>query len=572
MPTILENILEELGTGLDDKARQALTQVDSVSALAFLQRISDRGEQVRNPSAFIATAVRNAGGRGPGPAELESALQRLRQDGTLDESAVDALHKGVTEDACQAVASLLAQEVSAVRNASAYVTRNIANARKQSGVPMMARGGPMGMMQTVVPMAAAMALGPASGEVLLAKWGPALDHKAMSALLALGAPAATAVLQEMDSKAASVRNPSAYVQRACENRKEGFGLAASVPTAGSDMGFMGFGGMGGGGGCLASLAAGGCMGGGMGGGSMGGGCMFGGGGLAGSTARFSSMLDSDAVDALQKVSPEQASGILANLEARAGSVRNPSAYVVRSVKNLQDGTSDNGASSGHTSGGTNMAGTSSTAGSTADVLASLAASTRSPSAFALPVTTLGWTPTGAMSGKGSRNTMGEMGSGADAQAHQGPLIDTLDESARQALNEIGGEAAAAIIQQLESQAGKVNNPSAYVLRAVGNARRGKGAGGAAAGGAAAHLGLQEELQKLETPLDAKAMAALEEVGPVAAAAIMQKLNRQGGTVNNPNAYIMRAVGNEKRGLVVPGTMGMGMGAIAGGPLLKRQRL
>mmetsp|Transcript_38174 Transcript_38174/g.106317 ORF Transcript_38174/g.106317 Transcript_38174/m.106317 type:complete len:551 (-) Transcript_38174:101-1753(-) len=550
MPTILENILEELGTGLDDKARQALTQVDSVSALAFLQRISDRGEQVRNPSAFIATAVRNAGGRGPGPAELESALQRLRQDGTLDESAVDALHKGVTEDACQAVASLLAQEVSAVRNASAYVTRNIANARKQSGVPMMARGGPMGMMQTVVPMAAAMALGPASGEVLLAKWGPALDHKAMSALLALGAPAATAVLQEMDSKAASVRNPSAYVQRACENRKEGFGLAASVPTAGSDMGFMGFGGMGGGGGCLASLAAGGCMGGGMGGGSMGGGCMFGGGGLAGSTARFSSMLDSDAVDALQKVSPEQASGILANLEARAGSVRNPSAYVVRSVKNLQDGTSDNGASSGHTSGGTNMAGTSSTAGSTADVLASLA----------------------AMSGKGSRNTMGEMGSGADAQAHQGPLIDTLDESARQALNEIGGEAAAAIIQQLESQAGKVNNPSAYVLRAVGNARRGKGAGGAAAGGAAAHLGLQEELQKLETPLDAKAMAALEEVGPVAAAAIMQKLNRQGGTVNNPNAYIMRAVGNEKRGLVVPGTMGMGMGAIAGGPLLKRQRL
>lgn len=552
MPTILENILEELGTGLDDKARQALTQVDSVSALAFLQRISDRGEQVRNPSAFIATAVRNAGGRGPGPAELESALQRLRQDGTLDESAVDALHKGVTEDACQAVASLLAQEVSAVRNASAYVTRNIANARKQSGVPMMARGGPMGMMQTVVPMAAAMALGPASGEVLLAKWGPALDHKAMSALLALGAPAATAVLQEMDSKAASVRNPSAYVQRACENRKEGFGLAASVPTAGSDMGFMGFGGMGGGGGCLASLAAGGCMGGGMGGGSMGGGCMFGGGGLAGSTARFSSMLDSDAVDALQKVSPEQASGILANLEARAGSVRNPSAYVVRSVKNLQDGSSDNGASSGPASGGTNMAGTSSTAGSTADVLASLA----------------------AMSGKGSRNTMGEMGSGADAQAHQGHLIDTLDESARQALNEIGGEAAAAIIQQLESQAGKVNNPSAYVLRAVGNARRGKGAGGAAAGGAAAHLGLQEELQKLETPLDAKAMAALEEVGPVAAAAIMQKLNRQGGTVNNPNAYIMRAVGNEKRGLVVPGTMGMGMsmGAIAGGPLLKRQRL
>jgi len=539
MPTVLECFLEDLGTHLDEKARSALTQVDAVSALAFLQRITDRGEQVRNPSAFIATAVRNAGGRGPGAAELESALQRLRGDGTLDDSAVEALHKGSTEDACGAIASFLSQEVSAVRNASAYVTRNIANARKQSGAPVLARsvlarGGGMGM-GSISAITVGGSAGHGNGEMLLAKWSPSLDQKALAALMALGAPAATAVLQEMDSKAASVRNPSAYVQRACENRKDGIGAAAAV---GLGSGYTG-GGFGSGG----AFNSGGYGSGGFGGS---------GGGGSGGAGRLQSQLDSDAVDALQKVAPEQAASILANLESRAGAVRNPSAYVVRSVKNLQDGT-DGGLAGGMGNDG-------------------------SPTAELLPLHTAHSRPT--ISGPSSRRGYSEREPDAarypgmvrstaqwDDEAHSreseidGPLIDALDEGARQALNEIGSEAANAILQQLESQSGKVNNPSAYVLRAVGNARRGKGAGGAAAGGAAAKMGLQEELAKLSTPLDAKATAALEEVGPVAATAIIQKLNRQGVTVNNPNAYIMRAVGNEKRGLVVPG-----------GPALKRPRL
>ena len=76
------------------------------------------------------------------------------------------------------------------------------------------------------------------------------------------------------------------------------------------------------------------------------------------------------------------------------------------------------------------------------------------------------------------------------------------------------------------------------------------------------LQVQEEIAKLPTQLDAKAMDALDEVGYSAAFSILQKLNKQGNQVNNPNAYIMRAVGNEKRGL----------GSNGPTPLLKRARL
>jgi len=684
MPSVLETLVEELGPGLDEKAKQSLTEVDPVSALAFLHRLDGKGEQVRNPSAFVATAVRTSASRGgfPGQAELESALQRLKQDGILDENALEVLHKGTPEDAARAVASFLTQEQSSVRNASAYVTRNVMNARKGLGPsaagPMVAMmtGGGMGR-SAMMSQGLAFGAGPmlqgfraggrgGSPDALMAKWSSSLDPKAVDALNSVGPQAAAEVLQEMDSKGATVRNPSAYIQRACENRKNGI-----TPPGGSPAGFGGLGG-------LASF----------------GGCGFGGcGGLvpamgmAFSLGRYQSMLDGDAMNALQKVSPHQARTILANLESRAPTVRNPSAYVVRSVANLQDGSPAGLESS---LDDTAKAALSSVppevAAAILEDLQSKLGSINNPSAYVqraavnaqkgegAAAATMGGAPAESQS-----TPRGESHAAAAREVPDGPLADQLDESARSALSELSAEASSAILQVLEGQRGKVQNPSAYVLKAVGNARKGMGAGAVAAGAStasqtctsadvallvsrlgysldenavgslqtvglemaqlivneletkgesvrnpsayvsravsnakmgnlppgampggaagnamglardsAARAELQEEMAKLSQPLDAKATDALEEVGAAAALAILQKLNRQSGQVNNPNAYIMRACGNEKRGIpsafgqpmgmgmgmgMMGMGMGMGMGIPAGfGPMVKRQRL
>merc|ERR1711920_1082575 len=98
----------------------------------------------------------------------------------------------------------------------------------------------------------------------------------------------------------------------------------------------------------------------------------------------------------------------------------------------------------------------------------------------------------------------------------------LDVEANQALEDIGPDAAAAIMEQLEAEGSKVRNPSAYVVKAVGNARRGKGAGGAigAARQAASQVvvphtepeeGFAQEpdLDAVRDSLDAKAIEALD---------------------------------------------------------------
>eukprot|EP00421_Protoceratium_reticulatum_P019094 CAMPEP_0168397434 /NCGR_PEP_ID=MMETSP0228-20121227/21062_1 /TAXON_ID=133427 /ORGANISM="Protoceratium reticulatum, Strain CCCM 535 (=CCMP 1889)" /LENGTH=295 /DNA_ID=CAMNT_0008410907 /DNA_START=130 /DNA_END=1013 /DNA_ORIENTATION=+ len=295
MPTCLENLVQEIAPGLDEKAQAALNETDPVNALAFLQRLSGRGDQVRNPSAFIATAVKTAATRGPSPgaAELECALQRLRQDGTLDDNAVEVLHKGSTQEACAALAALLGQDASTVRNASAYITRNMMNAKKQGpmGAPqqmgkmgggkgaMMGMGG--GMLALQAPAAAGKG-GQGAAQALAAKWRGALDHKALASLTAVGPNTALEILQEMDSRGGAVRNPSAYVQRACENRKV-TGDVDPVPDG------------------LSGAA-----------------------GMGALMAQHQGALDADAHDALSKVSEEQGAQILANLESRSATVRNPS--------------------------------------------------------------------------------------------------------------------------------------------------------------------------------------------------------------------------------------------------------
>jgi len=164
--------------------------------------------------------------------------------------------------------------------------------------------------------------------------------------------------------------------------------------------------------------------------------------------------------------------------------------------------------------------------------------------------------------------MMDYGGDRSAKAPRGEIYNLLDAGAKQALEEVGPEASSAILSVLETQRERVQNPSAYVLKAVGNAKKGKGAGGAVQGPGPVSSGypsphmpmfdaasdqkiideIQDEYDKLITPLDDKALGALDQVSPEAILSILRVLNKQGSQVNNPNAYVVKAVGNEKRGV------------------------
>jgi len=408
---------------------------------------------------------------------------------------------------------------------------------------------PIGMMPGMVPMAYAVHGGnqgayalPAQQNPLLQKWRPQLDAKAVDALMALSPQDSSHVLQELESKGMSVRNPSAYVQKACENAKDGH----TAMAAGGNMMVGAYVGA-----STGAFGGGGSAPGGHGGGypgappmganayvggyeqqAMPGGYGFGcGDGFAGQAAgtdvlaRYAGKLDADATkvrvierakkcaEALERVGEGQAAIILQNLQARGVSVRNPSAYVCRSVANAK------GVEGGDLGEGHRM---------------------QPPPAAHVPPP-----PPPSMGGRapGYTDVIGEAGLRAD--------VHSLDEKARQALEEIGPEAADAILQVLDSQRAKVQNPSAYVLKAVGNARKGKGAGGVAASTSApyAEVGFSgaDVIGHWRSSLDSRALMALEALPHEEQARIVAELESKSSSVRNPSAYVIRATTNAKNG-------------------------
>jgi len=108
----------------------------------------------------------------------------------------------------------------------------------------------------------------------------------------------------------------------------------------------------------------------------------------------------------------------------------------------------------------------------------------------------------------------------------------LDAGALRALAELETPQADAIALRLEQAGSNVRNPSAYVHRAVNNARRRVGA---------------PARQPATHALDQSALAALAELPPEAAQAILDELTSKGAGVRNPSAYVVKAVGNARRG-------------------------
>ncbi|CAE7434262.1 unnamed protein product [Symbiodinium sp. CCMP2592] len=244
MPTILESIASGcLGGNLDEKALSSLLSLPSpVTALSILNKVTSSQDEVRNVSAFVSTAVRNAQPT-PGKQELESALALMEQARHLDEKAIRELQGKSVQAACNALGILLQQQEGSVRNPSAYVCRNLQNDRRgpedlpAAGAPYQMSMAPPrsapppppvaqpnfaagGMLPVARPLIEISPGGLEALDELLAKWRPAIDQKAWQSLMALDSHAVD-ILQELDQKADQIRSPSAYVQRAVGNAKAG---------------------------------------------------------------------------------------------------------------------------------------------------------------------------------------------------------------------------------------------------------------------------------------------------------------------------------------------------------------
>lgn len=546
MPSILEELLEPFIQQLDDKARGALGDlVDGVSALSILQRLSSHKTEIRNPSAFVEKAVRNSGGGSATHQELQFALQRLQSHDLIDENASDALSKASTQDSCAAINGLLMQESGSVRNTSAYLTRNMVNARKGIPVQGAAKGGGKGGMMNIPPppmpgmnipppplppgmnippnippqnvegfqqglamglQAAGCAGGggfnpgaygaPVGMPPSIMRWRSALDQKSLDSLQSVGVTAASEIIQELDNKGSSVRNPSAYVTRACENRiKEGRAGDGGGGDRGGDRG-----------------------------------------GSGGLFARYRGMLDEKALDSLRKVGATEATAILQNLDSRASTVRNPSAYVVRSVANFEKngGVLDENAAE-------------------PDFADQILGSDRpGPPLGAFDFDTpIGGGPLDGFDrgGGGEHGGYTLVGTGGSSESRNKLSDRGLDEKAEAALAEVPHGVANTILQELESKSHMVQNRSAYVSRAVANAKKGEGRAASAEGGVTHGQGpgLISGYEHLTALIDERARSALEDQSVEVQSTILKALEDQGNKVQNPSAYVLKAVGNARNG-------------------------
>ena len=234
MPTFLDLFVGERASDLDEKAQALLHEIDGVSALSILSRLHGHWEEVRNPSAFVASAVKAAKRmRGPGHSELERAVAQLKEDGILDDKSVDILQKSSLEAACSAIIGLLVQDESTVRSPSAYVTRNVVNSakrgvkRKDSWPPAAYAQGPM--MSSYGQSSYGAPPQPTYGQY---SYIPGLsyiqlDERATAALQEIDQASADRIVALLREKIASglIQNSSAYVMKAAGNAMRGNGDA-----------------------------------------------------------------------------------------------------------------------------------------------------------------------------------------------------------------------------------------------------------------------------------------------------------------------------------------------------------
>jgi len=425
--------------------------------------------------------------------DLQSLLAKYQP--LLDADAMNALNRA--GQAAASVLQMLDLKAGTVRNPSAYVVRAVANLGNEGGGAGM---GPSG--------------GGCGGGQMAGSSHLPLDEKAQATLQELPPEVSARIMSELEAKGAAIMNPSAYVSRAAANARRGEGAAASAFHAVA----------GGCGGMASPLCAGGTF-------------------DAAGFERTMERLDERARDAIMdlgRTDRQGAMSILQVLDEQGDKVQNPSAYVLRGVSNARKGHS------GGCMGGMHQA-----APSMRGFVGGMQASA------------------GVVGGCGCGQFGGGCGEfggcgfgGADLETLLVPWRSQLDDAAIKALEMISVQAAQHILSELEAKSGGIRNPSAYVCRAAKNEQQQSGGfvqqsspypmfGGGCGGGcggldSVSQADLQEEIARMGLSLDSKAIQALEEVGPSSALQIVRTLGMQGGKVQNPSAYITRAVANERR--------------------------
>lgn len=133
----------------------------------------------------------------------------------------------------------------------------------------------------------------------------------------------------------------------------------------------------------------------------------------------------------------------------------------------------------------------------------------------------------------------------------------LDEKATLALQAASPEIAQQVIAELQTKGPEVRNPSAYVQRALSNAR-GKVGGFSSGGGGSIQAG-----EDVTARLDEDARRALQDLSPEASQRILQQLGEAGDKVNNPSAYVMKAVRNHQTEPGLGGGGGLDSGRMNG---------
>jgi len=264
---------------LDQQALDALETLSPEEQTVILESLNQKAEEgkVRNPSAFVSTAVRNVQNSKvksspPGPARSSppiSALGRSSMDLPLDldQEAQDALAELGEPEASNILKKLnVLQNTTVVHNASAFVTK-AARAAMGSKAP---------------PIAAPIAN-------YAAAWRSSLDAQALEALQSLDAKEASALLHKLETT--QVRNPSAFVTTAVRS------MSRDKASAGA------------------------------------------GERLSAAWRQWRNVLDRDASDALMSLDVQEQLSMLDELNSKAQQLRNPSAYVIRGVQHLRQGGS-----------------------------------------------------------------------------------------------------------------------------------------------------------------------------------------------------------------------------------------
>lgn len=249
MATRLAKKAAELGLELNEKALEALSELQSSQASTLLEQVAGKGTAIRNPSAYITRTVEHGyvddgdegqekpkgKGKGGGKRLGKSAARAEELGFDLDEVAIEALAHIPLTEALQLLEDMSAKGTGkggGVRNPSGWV---IAACQKINApvapLPLVAPRGIAGTVASSLgPKGAGRRLGKSAA--IAEQRGLDLDENALNALANVPLRDALQLVEDVAAKGTGIRNQSGYVLTACSKMN---GVAPWTEAAGAPL-------------------------------------------------------------------------------------------------------------------------------------------------------------------------------------------------------------------------------------------------------------------------------------------------------------------------------------------------